>query len=844
MTALFRLFSLRYLKRHKLRAFLVLTAVALGVAIFVSSSVTTTSIRASTEETARSLAGKAEWQVTRGMASGVEESLVDRIRARLPNAIAAPVLQSSAVLYEPRGNLLVLGVDFQSDAMLRLYNVVGNADTAGFAAAFVPGGIVVTRQFAERNGLKVGSSFTAGTRQGWMRLTITGLLENDGPARAMGGRLGIMELHAAQDLFGRPGFVDRIEVTGATREQLEQACPGYDITPAARRSSMVEDALARIDSLVALSVIAVLVGLFIIYNSVQISVVERLKEIGTLRAVGATRKQILAVLLVEWLIVGVVGSALGIAFGLGLARVLIGYTAGVINAIVSIINVDTVRLTPPIVAAALAVGIGATVTATLAAALGAVRTAPVDLLRPYGYRMGTRHGTAFKVGAAVVLLGAVTASLVPVSPVLGLGATALVFVGAPLMLPRIITFVGHSSRRLLQKLLGSVGFLAADNTIKFPQRTALTAATLGGALAMMVAASTVVEGFRTATMRWLDQALPFDLAVMATDFSSSLYNQQPVPPSVAEEVKRTPGVDVVYCARYLFVNVRGADVMLVAIQTEPFLEMHRRRGLSDWAAQIADARRLPALRSGEGLYMSENFAALFGVRSGESLTLSTPTGPKSFRLLKAVEDYSWPHGVLITDLAVFRRLWKDDALTYVDIFVAPGHAKADVRAAVAEKLKGRDNLFVCDKEEIKKFSEDVLRQSIAVADLQTVIAVVIGFLGIVNSLLINILQRTREIGLLRAVGMTRGQVGRTVVAEGLLVAFAAGLIGVVGGLAGAWLPLRLYTLSITGYTYPIVLPWSHVLLSFAVALAVGAVASWLPARRAANVNVLDAVGYE
>jgi putative ABC transport system permease protein len=845
MRALLRFFSLRHLRMHLPRVLLALAAVALGVALFVSSNVTITSVRASMQETARRLAGEAQWRVTRGRSLGVEQALLDRIRT-LPHVIAAPIIQSSAVLIEPRdGTLLILGVDFWNDSLLRMYHFQGQADIGAFVAtAFVPDGILVTGEFARRHGLQIGSRLRLNTPQGLQDLHVTGLLADLGPARVLGGNFAVMEMNAAQRLFGRPGFVDRIEVAHATREQLQKLCPGYEIAPAARGASMLEDALARIDSLQAVSLIALLVGLFIIYNSVQISVVERLKEIGTLRALGATRRQIFGILLMEWLLIGLAGSLLGIGLGYALSKGLLAYTLRTLNAMIPLIDIRDVKIAALTVLFAIVLGTGATAVAAAIPAWNVIHLPPLELLRPYGLRAFSRHGQGFAVGAVCFCLGAGLVGLTRVSPAAGLAATSLVFLGVAMMLPGILLQFAYRVRPMLQRLFRLEGFLAADNMIKFPQRTALTAVTLGGALAMMVATATVVEGFRAATSAWLTQALPFDFAVMATDFSTSIYSDQTIPKTLETALRRTPGVDVVYGVRLAFAGYHDSDILILGIETRAFLETHRRRGMSGWAEQLADPNIVGPLTSGVGIAVSENFAALFGIEPGDKIALPTPSGPRSFQVLRTLEDYSWPHGVVLMDLEVLRTLWKDDRLTYVDVRVRPGTDRESMRARLASALVGRYSLFVYDKEQIRRVSDDVLQQTVAVADIQVIIAIVIGFLGIVNSQLISVLQRTREIGLVRAVGMTRRQVARTVVIEGVLIALVGGVIGVVGGLVGGWLPLRLFTFAITGYQYPLVVPWRHVLLCLAVAVFVGFMASIVPARRAARLHILDAISYE
>lgn len=845
MSTLIRLFSLRYLRMNLLRGLLGLTAVMLGVALFVSSNVTITSVRASMQETAHTLAGEAQWRVTRGRSLGVEVALLDRIRT-LPQVIAAPVIQSSAALIVPRGGtLLILGVDFWSDPLLRLYKFQGQADTNAFAmTALAPDGILVTGEFARKHGLQLGSSVRLNTPHGLQDLHVTGLLADSGPARAMGGNFAIMELNAAQRLFGRPGFVDRIEVAHATREQLLQLCPGYEVAPAARGATMLEDALARIDSLQAVSLIALLVGLLIIYNSVQISVEERLKEIGTLRALGATRRQIFGVLLMEWLVVGATGSLLGTGVGVALSKGLLSFTSRTLNSMIPLIDVQEVKIAPWTMLLALLLGAGATAIATALPAWKVIYLSPLALLRPYGVRAFSRHSQGVKVGVVFLCLGATLVELTRVSPTAGLAATSLIFLGVAIMLPGILLRVAYRVRPLLQRLFRLEGFLAADNMIKFPQRTALTAVTLGGALAMMVATATVVEGFRAATNAWITEALPFDLAVMSSDFATSIYTDQTLPRALETSMQRLPGVEVTYGVRQAFAEYRGSDILILGLEMRAFLETHRRKGMSDWARRLSDSIVVEKLTTGKGIIISENFAALFGVAEGGKIDLQTPSGLRSFEILRTVPDYSWPHGVILMDLEVLLTLWKDDRLTYVDARVQPGIDREKMRADLAAALSGRYSLFIYDREQIRRVSDDVLQQTVAVADTQVTIAIVIGFLGIVNSQLISVLQRTREIGLIRAVGMTRRQTARMVVIEGVFIALVGGLIGVAGGLVGGWLPLRLFTFAITGYQYPIVLPWRHMLFAFAVAVFVGFAASIVPAQRAVRLRILDAIGYE
>ncbi len=845
MRTLLRYFTLRYLWSHKLRAFLGISAIALGVALFISSDIATNSVVASVERTMRDLAGKAEWQVSRGQSLGVEQELVKEIR-KIPGAIAAPIIQASATLVEPHaGTLLIFGIDFLDDSLLRLYKIRGQVDPkAILATAFVPDGIIITNRFSVKHRFGVGSTVKVDTKEGMRELKVTGILEDEGPGRVFGGNFSLMSLGSAQGLFGQPGRVSRIEVAGATKEQIEKACPGYSVERLVKSSSTMEDALARIKSLVIVSVIALLVGLFIIYNSVSISVVERMKEIGTMRALGATRRQIMSILLAEWFIVGFVGSVIGVVLGYFLASALIDFTARTVNAIVLLVDVGEAVLAPFAAIGGVILGVTATVVAAFIPARGAVKASPIEILRQHSYRREKTWLSAFWLGIFTIVIGCLLVSAIRVNTSAGIPATILIFLGVALMLPHITMQLARWTRPLLRRLFKVEGYLAADNVSKFPQRTALTVIALGGALSMMVATAALVEGFRDSANRWMKDALPFDLTVSANDFSKAIYSQSSVPSSFVDDVRKVEGVDIVYGVRSVFADFRGADILLVALEFDRFLEMHRKKGLKKWVQELSDPGLVKSFFSGEGIMISDNMAYLFDLKVGEQIELKTPTGPRKLRILGSIEEYSWPRGAILMDLKVYQELWKDRTVTYVDMSLKPGASRTATKALLSEKLKGRYSLFVYDADDLRRVSEDALQQTVALANIQVIIAILIGFLGILNTLLISVLRRTREIGLLRAVGMTRVQVARTVVIEAVFIGLVGGLVGVVGGLAGGWLPLRVFTLAITGYLTPIVVPWAHVIIAVAVAVLIGLVASFVPARRSARLNVLEAIGYE
>lgn len=858
MIRLLQLFAWRPLRRRPLRTLLGAASVALGVALFVSADVANTTVLRAFEQTGERVGGRAKFRVTFASGTGVDAAALSKIEA-LPDLLAAPVLRRSASLSELKdGPVLVFGVDFWKDRLLRVYDFkIPERDLPAFVAtAFRPDGIVVTRRFADRHRLAKDSPVVLDTPGGRARLVVTGILEDEGPARVFGGNFMVMGLATAQKLFTGPGLLDQIDVAphegadlAAARARIADALgPAYAVQPNLRRSAVLEDALSRVKALIVVSVVALVVGLFIVYNSVSISVVERVRDLAILRSAGALRRQVLSLVLIEWTVLGLLGSAAGLAAGYGLSSVLIELSARSANALMLSIDVREVVLTLPTAIAALVFGTLVSFLAALVPAIEAMRVPPAGLLgeastpgRDSPRYLRSFFGGVALIGAASVLVLGFYLKLPPFG---GLASTVLVFVGLALVLPQLTLWFSGLLRPLLRRLLRIEGTLAADHVAKFPARTALTTIALGGALSMMVASQSFLTSLKDSADAWMEDAFPFDLSITGTDMSTQLYSPARFPDSLAARAAAVPGVRSAYTVAMHHQPFHDQEVLIFAIDLEGLYRMHLERGITRRMSPLADPGFRARLVRGEEVVVSENFMNRYGTPPGSTLELQTAEGPRTFRVGLAVEDYSWPSGAIIMERQAYRRLWKDDLVAYIDLRLEPGSRVEDVKARVAEELKGTHTAFLYSPDDFRRIADATLGEAFRLADVQVVIAVLIGFLGILNTLLISVMRRTREIGLLRAVGATRRQIRRTITIESLIMASAAGVIGVAAGVAGAAFPLRLHTVQVTGYWIPLSIPWGWLGASFAGALLLGYVASLLPARRAARLNILDAIAYE
>ncbi len=848
MRALLAAFSWAYLRRHPLRVLLSALTVALGVALYVSVDVSHSSAGAAFRKSSERLSGGAHLQVTRGRMIGIEASALEIVE-KIPGVKAAPVLQISTTV-PGAGSLLVLGVDFTRESAVRGWTSSGPAKFNPLAFMF-GAAIVVTERFAAQHGLKLGRNFGIDTPDGVRAVTVGAIVKDEGAALVFGGAVAAMPVATAQRLFRREGRLDRIDLAvsgelAAVAEQVRKALgPGFEVQPPPRQNSLLDEALTRLEALIGISVVALLVGLFIIYNTVSISVLERARDIGTLRALGTTRTRILAALLVEWGLVGLAGSALGLGLGIALARVLLGMTAGEVNQVTLVADVGEVEVLLRTPVLAFAAGTLTSLFAALAPARAAMGISPLDMLRPGLSAGGERNRSRQLFFAGTAMLG-ITLGLL-FGPLrfegVGLAACFFAFTGVALILPQLTSWAARVIQPLLRRGFNLRGTLVADNLARSPQRSALTVIALAGSLAMMVSTTAIIQSFKVRGRDWIDQAVAFDASISAVNLNSTLYANLPLPADLEARVGALPGVAALCGTRVTLQDYGRHDVMLFGVDVARAEAMQRLRGRPEGERGFILRGAGEDLKAGRGVVVSRNFGSLHGVAAGGDVELKTLRGPRRFRVLGLYEDYTWPQGSIYLDRAVYAELWDDRGISGIDVLFEKGVAPDDGRRRLTELTRGL-SLFVYDARDLKKVSDDTLDRTLAFTNAQVAVAGLIGFLGIVNTLLISVLRRTRELGLLRVVGMTQRDAAGIVVLESLFMAVTGAVLGVLLGLGAAAGPLMLHVEQISGYGMPLSIPWGAIGLAMLSAVLLGGLACILPARRAAGLNVLDAIKYE
>ncbi len=530
-------------------------------------------------------------------------------------------------------------------------------------------------------------------------------------------------------------------------------------------------------NLTALSLLALIFGMFLIYNAVTFSVVQRRGLLGRLRALGVTRGQLLRLILSEAAWIGAAGAVLGLGLGVVLARGLVRLVTRTINDLYFTVSVEGVALEPVLVAKAAALGVGATLLAALPPALEAASSSPrLAMLRSVTEsRMRRMVPRAAALGVSTAVAGGILIALSGRNLVVSFTAFFLIVSGMALVTPWATTLLMRVLRPLTRVGGGSLGLMASRGVVNALSRTAPAIAALVVAVSVTVGLGVMIQSFRGTLVRWLDGTLRADVYVSlpgptASRALGTLW------PELVDEYGSHP--EVVGLSTYRGVDVVAADgpFRLVALDLDP-----RGEGAFDFVGGD-DESVMRAFQAAEGAIVSEPYAFRRGLGVGDPVTLPTPGGPRDLPILGVFYDYGSEQGTVIVSRAVYDRFFDDPGVTSLGLFLGPeADSEAVVRQLLAAVPEGRTVLVRTD-DVLRSASLEVFDRTFEVTAVLRLLAFIVAFVGVLSALMALELERARELGVLRATGLTPGQVWRLVVTQTGLIGFAAGVLAVPMGL--------------------------------------------------------------
>jgi putative ABC transport system permease protein len=856
---LLRLISWPYFRKHILRTMLTTAGIVLGVAVFVGMHTANQSVLAAFSDTVDRIAGKTELQVTAGE-TGFGEAVLEHVQSASTVRVAVPVIEAVVDSnIKGQGNLLVLGVDMTGDRSLRDYDLEsGDEAVIDDPLVFLaqPDSLMVSKEFAERNGLAVGSRLPLGTVEGEKRFTVRGIMKSSGLTSAFGGNLAIMDIYAAQRMFGRGRTFDRIDLAlkpGRTIAEAEAELgamlgPGFRVEPPSGRGQQFEAMLDAYSMMVSISsLFALFIGMFIIYNSFAIAVTERRSEIGILRALGATRGQVRRLFLGESAITGFIGSLGGVAFGIVIARGIAASIGALISDVYGVAQqAEDLATSPALLMAAMGIGVITSVVAAAIPAHQAARVDPVHALQKGKYQVLSAGESRVRLAAAAIF-GAISMACLAVPAIAGdaAGRSRAVFytgyvlaiIAALLLTPLLSLALARAIRPVLKWIRPVEGVLAADSLIQAPRRTSASVAALMLSLALVVAFAGMARASYDAIIDWMDTTLNPDLFVLPAQ--SIVSRTIRFPKTMGPELASVGGVERVQMVRDARIVFRDTPIMVVAVEIESVAQTVLREPV---AGDREDMYRRAA--AGEGLIVSDNLAALQHLSLGEVLEVAAPAGVVRLPVVGIIVDYSDQQGTILMDRTLFERYWHDDSVNVFRVYLKPGVAAPDVRQRILDRYAGTRQVFVLTNGELKQYILKITDQWFGLTSVQIAVAVLVAILGIVNTLTVSITDRRRELGVLQAVGGLHGQIRRTIWIEALVIGCIGLTLGFALGAINLYYILQIVHHDIGGMRLAYAFPTNVVLALVPTILAAAFVAAIWPAESAVHGSLVEALEYE
>jgi putative ABC transport system permease protein len=848
---LLRLISWQYVRKHLLRSVLTTTGIVLGVTVFVAMHTANQSVMRAFNDTVNRIAGKTQLQVTAGD-TGFGEEVLEKIQSARGVRVAVPAIEVAVDSgLKGEGNLLILGVDMTGDRSLRNYDLESaEEDVIDDPLVFLaqPDSLIVTRDFAARTGLRIGSRLPMITMEGERQFTVRGILRPGGLSAAFGGNLAIMDIYAAQKVFGRGRTFDRIDLAikdGFTLEQVQAELrallgAGFDVEPPSGRGKHFESLLRIYATGMKLSsVFALFIGLFIIYNAFAIAVMQRRTEIGVLRALGATRRQIRALFLAESAVAGMLGSAVGVLFGLLAARSLTVQTSVLFSSVFDVAQrAEEIWIEPALLIVAMAIGIFTSMVAAWIPARNAARVDPVQALQKGKYQVLSAGENRVRRILAL-LIGAVSVTCLVIAREGRYFYTGyiLMIIAALLLTPSLSLWLSKALRPPLKWIRPVEGALAADSLIQAPRRTSGTVAALMLSLSMCIALGGVARASYISIRQWLDST--FNPELFALTSQSLVSRSFHFPGSMTAELQQIEGLAEAQPVRSARIRFQNEPVELIVLPMMPVAA--RGRGRKVMAGDYDEMHRLAA--EGKGVIISDNLAESHHLALGQQIEIESPSGTVRVAVAGILRDYSDQIGTIFLDRSVYLSRWKDDTVDVFRIYLKPGVSPEDARRRILERF-AHQRLFVLMNHEVKDYILRVTDQWFGMTYAQIAIAVLVAVLGIVNTLTVSIADRRRELGVMRAVGGLAMQIRRTIWMEAMTIGAIGLLLGMIFGAVNLFYQLEFVRRDFGGLRLDYEFPIGMAVLLVPVILAVSFGSALLPANAAVRSSLVEALEYE
>lgn len=834
------------MRRRPLQYVLFIVGIAIGVAMMVAIDLANGSASRAFGLSTEAIVGKATHRIVGGP-TGIDDALYREIRTELGYRLSAPVVETavaSAALGDSPYTLI--GIDPFAEAPFRNYLGVDGqtgANLADFIA--VPNAILISAETATDFNLTLNQTIPLDFNGRSVDARIVGLIDpQDNLTRQGLQGLILADIATAQELTGQLGQLTRIDLIATDETALnpirELLPANAQIETSAAQGNAIQQMTAAFElNLTALSLLALVVGMFLIYNSVTFSVVQRRPIFGILRCLGVTGRQLAWLILGEAALLGLIGSLIGLGLGIILGRGMVGLVTQTINDLYFTVTVREISIPPFTLVKGIVIGIGAAIIASIPPALEAMRTAPNATLRRSTLeskmvellpQLAIGWLVLCSIGALLLWLGD--------GIVLAFAGLFAVLVGFALVTPPVTVVLMRWLTPVGDTLMGAIGRMAPRDIVRSLSRTSVAIAALMTSVSVIIGVSIMIGSFRRTVVDWLGQTLQADVYLSPPAYSTTA-SDAVIDPAIVDLAQSFPGVAEAVTQRS--VNVQspslGRTVNLLAVSDD----ISKGDRPEMWvSAETTDIWQ--SLTDSEGIIISEPLMRRENLSiPPDPITLMTATGPETFPVLAILYDYTTDQGLIWIGSDSYVSLWNDSAISTMALTVEEGIEIDSLVDDLQTTFAPVQAVNVQSNRTLRAVSLEIFDRTFAITAALRLLATVVAFIGVLSALMSLQLERSRELGTLRATGMTQRQLWQLTLLETGLMGGVAGLIAMPTGYALAWILIYVINLRSFGWTLQMYLQPSYFVNALLVAVVAALLAGIYPSLRLGNMVIASAI---
>lgn len=849
--SIFSLFHLarRYIFRHAWQSGLMILGIALGVAVMVSIDLANTSAGRAFELSSESITGKATHQI---LPSGgpLNDKVYVAIKRSDLEVKASPVISAYVTLPKLDSHpLTLLGFDPLIDNEFQLLSNTPIDQMSLLHLFSQPGAVLISRDLAAQLGVGTGDHLDLDFEGRPRDIVIVGILTSEDALtrRTLSGML-LADISIVQELTDRNGQLDRIDLilpksAEQTIEKIKTILPdGVELQASAIRQGSVAEMMQAFQlNLTALSLLALIVGIFLIYNTITFSVVQRRELIGTLRCLGVTRGEIFVLIIGEAFIVGVVGSLIGVGLGVVLGRNTVNLVSQTINDLYYTTTVREVGLPLSSLIKGGLLGVLSSVLAAIPPSFEAAATQPKLALSRSDLETATKRKIHWITAAGILLIafGYLVFRIPSTHIEVGFLGTFLTVIGIAFIASTIFRIILVLIMPITSSIFGWIGRMVPRTLLNSLSRTAVAVAALMIAFAVATGVTIMIDSFRHTVIVWLEQTLQSDVYISGQSFTANT-SQTPIDPVVLPMLGTFPGVKRVDVQRSTTVQSNFGDVALSATNNGNLIserEFKNRIGTND---------ELKTAFGDGAILISEPLSNRLKIKLGDDVLFNTPNGSKVSKVIGIYYDYASSAGTVMIDLPIYRKWWQDDSVTAIGLRLTAGTDADKITSDLQKEIPKitEQHLIVRPNQALRKDVMEIFDRTFAITSAMRILATLVALIGILSTLLLLQMEKQREVGILKALGLGKGDLWKMVMLETGIMGLSAGILAAPTGYILALILIKVINLRSFGWTLQLSVNSNSILFTIGLAVIAALLVGIIPAVRLSRMAAAEVIRNE